>query len=608
MSSSVPHVGIDDCDDFTFTEDPAGHKVRVPVSKEYVFKVVVLGDYSVGKTSLIKRLLSVSASSLSLGHNGDDSDMGDSDDDSDAEAVLAAVTPTMGTDFYSLTVPNAVPGASVRLQIWDTAGLEKYAPNYKSTLRNASFVICVFDVTSASSLHSVVDRHLSIAAEHLPELDQSSIMVVANKADIVADVANNTRELRHARQRALLPEGAFLVANDAATATDTNDGSAGICTSADGVGEDSIVTARKVQAEVLDLFTDVHYAEVSAKTKQHLREMLQAVCYALLRNSADGHLNEQIPARTPPSEVLARTVLPRDSVASPLTAVGIPALSSSSEPPVDPDTSKILPAVVPRDLAGADGVQPSVRETPAPPAGSWRSTGAFTFDVAPTHSGLTAVFSPIEGFDRDIVKPEGDESPPSHAVVSDDSPVNRPSTEMPTPRESFLKPADAGGAHLDGSAGARKPRRAPDLNENPKARKERERAEMKELLEGAGQRRASSSGGLAAPDCLDVRLRSDADKMEMDMARGLDNVSDASSALWPGAMTTNLDSLGVQSGRQVERGAEGRESDDDDGARMQAQLRERFAQIERDVHKNAAAAKQRAKKAKAKGKCQCCVL
>ncbi|KAG5471307.1 hypothetical protein LSCM1_01384 [Leishmania martiniquensis] len=602
MLSSAQHAGIADCDDFTYTEDPAGERVRVPVSKEYVFKVVVLGDYSVGKTSLIKRLLSIADASLSLGHNGDDSDMGDSDDDSDAEVVLEAVTPTIGTDFYALTVPHAVLGASVRLQIWDTAGLEKYAANYQSTLRNASFIICVFDVTSASSLHSVVDRHLSIAAEHLPELDQSSIMVVANKIDIVADASSNARAFCNARKRALRPASAFVDANDAATATGTDDGSADIFTSADGLEEDDIVTARKVQAEVFELFTDVHYAEVSAKTKQHLKELLQEVCNALLRNSTDSDLRAQIPAGTPPKEMLARTLLPPHAGASIFTAPRVPALSASTEPQADSATSTMpaAAAAVTRDAPHTDCLQPSPCKAAPPPAGSWRSTGAFSFDLAPTHSSSTAVFSPLEVSNGDMRRRDDDVSPPSDVVSIADSPVNRPSTEMPTPRASVKKSADAGGG--------KQRRREPDPTEDPMARKLREQAEMKELLEGARRRSASSSRGLAATGGSDVRPLSSAETTKTGMDRTLGGPRDASTASQPGAMTTSLDLLGMQDECKVKRGSAGRDSDDEDGVRMQAQLKERFAQIERDIREDGAMAKLRARKTKVKGKCHCCVV
>ncbi|CBZ29144.1 putative ras-like small GTPases [Leishmania mexicana MHOM/GT/2001/U1103] len=610
MSSTGQHANIGDPDDYTYTEDPAGQQVKVPVSKEYVFKVVILGDYSVGKTSLIKRLLSIPASCASPSRHEDCSDMDDSVGDSDADDALAAVTPTVGTDFYSLILPDVVPGASVRLQIWDTAGLEKYAASYERTLRNASFVICVFDVTNPSSLHSVVDRHLSLVAEHVPHLDQADVMVVANKIDIIADVSTSGTALRSARKRARLPDNAFVIAIDEDASTATNDSSADIFASAEGASEDPIVTARKVQAEVFDLFTDVHYAEVSAKTKQHLREMLHAVCYALLRNSVGDNPNLRIPDGTPPSEVLAHTVLPQAAGANCSTGATVPIFSA---PQLDPATIKTPPAAVPRDSPTTGSLRPPRRTTSAPPAASWRSTEAFSFDLAPTQFSSEAVFSPVDGSDGAIDKPGGDGSALLHVVASGDSPVDGSSTRLPTPRGDLTKGVDAGDVHLDSTGGSTEPRTGPDPKEDPKARKEREQAEMKAVLSRAGRRKANPNGGDADTGSSAAWLQGDADRMENDVALGLKKAGDASSASCRGPVSSILDSHGVQDHGKGNQGIRGRDSDDDDdGVRMQVQLKERFAQIEHDIRQNATAAHQRAtkakKKTKTKGKCNCCVL
>ncbi|KAK7201934.1 Ras-like small GTPase [Novymonas esmeraldas] len=639
MTSAKSCVAVDDADDFTYTEDPSGEQVKVPVATEYVFKVVVIGDYSVGKTSIIKRLLALPASSLSLSgghHNGNGSDLEDSGNDSDEDGDgLAAVVPTVGTDFYSLSVPDVVPGASVRLQMWDTAGLEKYAAKYENTFRNASFVICVFDVTSAASLHNVVERHLSIAAEHVPELDQSNIMVVANKIDIVADVANNTTALRDARKRARSPETAFGAANDEDTATNTDDeGSTSHFTSADGVAKDALVTARSVQAEVLDLFGDVHYAEVSAKTRQHLRYMLRTVCYALLRNSANASATLQIPDEVPPSEVLARSALPPYPGGPAPTLVSVPPMA----PP--PATRRQAPPQEQQQQQGAEGataaspvggapvrsagdssdsLPPQPKKTPAPPGGTWRSTGAFSFDMAPTQFGSTGVFSPIEASDEGTSKPGGSgEGAPLHIGSGGggaDSPVDNSSTRLPTPRTSLIRPVHAEDVHLhlNGTAAAANRRAAPDPNEDLKARKEREQAEMKALLSRAGQRKGAGDDGAASGGAATggsaAWLRSDADRMEDDVTGERDKAGDArSSSARPGMTSSLLDSLGVQG---TDKAKTDRASDDEDGTRMHAQLKDRFAQIEHDTRQDTALARERAKRAKkqakAESKCKCCV-
>ncbi|GET91081.1 hypothetical protein, conserved [Leishmania tarentolae] len=614
MSSTGKHVNIGDADDYTYTEDPAGQQVRVPVSNEYVFKVVILGDYSVGKTSLIKQLLSISASPLSPRSNDDGSDLDESVAHSDVDDVLETVTPTIGTDFYSLTVTDVAPSASVRLQIWDTAGLEKYAANYESTFRNASFVICLFDVTNPSSLNSVVDRHLSLVGEHMPHLDQSAIMVVANKIDLIADVsANSTKEGRSASKRSRIRGNEFVNAIDNDASVDTSDGSTDILTSADGVRDDIIVTAQEVQEEVFDLFTDVHYAEVSAKTKRYLREMLEAVCYALLRENVADNGKMRLPHEAPLSEVFARTVLPRHRSAKGLTGASEPPIPALSASQVDPATTTTTqPIAVPRDSPTAGSLQQTPKNTPAPVSASWRSSEAFSFDLAPAHLSAKAFFSPAEGSDVATDKPGVCDSPLRHVGCGSDSPVDMSSTWLPTPPRGAEKVVDARSVHLDLEADSTGPPATPDSKVHPKTRKEREKAEMTALLRRADGRKGNLTGHDAGTGSPVAWLESDADKMENDVARGLKHAGDVPSTSRPGPCSFLLDSKRVEGHREGTPGAGSRDSDDD-GAGMQMQLKQRFAQIEHDIRQKAAAEKQRAKEAKkkqkkAEEKCKCCIL
>lgn len=619
MPSGGANIEVDEVDDFTYTEDPSGNQVKVPVASEYVFKVVVVGDYSVGKTSLIKRMLATPAASLATGHGSqarhtnDDDDAEDSGgDDESGDDVLAGVAPTVGTDFYSLALPSLLPGISVRLQIWDTAGLEKYAAKYENTFRNASFVICVFDVTSAGSLHNVVERHLSTAAEHVPDLDQSNVMVVANKIDIVADLANNTSALRDARKRAQSPETAFVSTNDEDTATNTADGAAGeFFTSTDGVDKDAIVTAQAVQSEVFNIFGDVHYAEVSAKTKAHVGDMLRSICYALLRNSSDGTLT--IPSDRTGGEAFARTVLPlRSGLTSPTRTTPVPSLSPVTAPPAPGGAAK----------------KEAAKPTPAPPAAAaWSTTGAFAFDMAPAQFGSTSVYSPMEGTDDVTAHPHDDAATPLPGHLAPDSPLDKSNTMLPAPRDTGKKPVDTSDVHVDVNPpkGA-KSRPALNLNEDPNVRKEQEQAEMKALLSRVGQRKAgqdADGGGDSAPAATAgggggsaAWRRSDADKMEDDVAEGRDTAMSApsvTSTVRPGITSSILDSMGLQDGDKKKPDKKANASDsDEDGRRLQTSIKDRFAQIEHDVRQDAAWARQRAKTAKkqekAKSKCNCVVM
>lgn len=83
-------------------------------------KIVMVGDVAVGKSSIINCL---------LGHKFKDT----------YEA-------SVGVDFFSKTVK--FKGKSLKLQIWDSAGQEKYKSLIPSYVRGSAIIFVVYDVTS----------------------------------------------------------------------------------------------------------------------------------------------------------------------------------------------------------------------------------------------------------------------------------------------------------------------------------------------------------------------------------------------------------------------------------------------------------------------------
>ena len=128
------------------------------MSLHLVVKVVVIGDQSVGKTALVRRL---------LGHHFD-------------QDVYDA---TIGVDFASHRVD--LPGASVKLQIWDTAGQEVFRSITRMYFRHVACALVVCDVTDHNSVAHVAawvqDLHSSNAIDHSRRT--TSVVVVANKTD-----------------------------------------------------------------------------------------------------------------------------------------------------------------------------------------------------------------------------------------------------------------------------------------------------------------------------------------------------------------------------------------------------------------------------------------
>jgi small GTP-binding protein len=116
-------------------------------------KVVIIGDASVGKTSLILRYVNNSFSDN--------------------------VKPTIGCDHYDKDV--SANGANVKLSIWDTAGQERFRGLSASYYKKARCVIVVFDITKKSTFDKIDFWRDEIANFADPDV---LVFLVGNKIDL----------------------------------------------------------------------------------------------------------------------------------------------------------------------------------------------------------------------------------------------------------------------------------------------------------------------------------------------------------------------------------------------------------------------------------------
>uniref|UniRef100_A0A2P2LP34 GTP-binding family protein n=1 Tax=Rhizophora mucronata TaxID=61149 RepID=A0A2P2LP34_RHIMU len=127
-----------------------------PVSALAKYKLVFLGDQSVGKTSIITRFM--------------------------YDKFDNTYQATIGIDFLSKTM--YLEDRTVRLQLWDTAGQERFRTITSSYYRGAHGIIIVYDVTDQESFNNVkqwlneIDRY---ASENVNKL------LVGNKSDLTAN-------------------------------------------------------------------------------------------------------------------------------------------------------------------------------------------------------------------------------------------------------------------------------------------------------------------------------------------------------------------------------------------------------------------------------------
>ncbi|KAL8671726.1 MAG: hypothetical protein Q9168_003771 [Polycauliona sp. 1 TL-2023] len=117
------------------------------------FKLVFLGEQSVGKTSLITRFMYDSFDNM--------------------------YQATIGIDFLSKTM--YLEDRTVRLQLWDTAGQERFRSLIPSYIRDSSVAVVVYDISSLKSFQNTRKWVDDVRGERGNDV---IIVLVGNKTDL----------------------------------------------------------------------------------------------------------------------------------------------------------------------------------------------------------------------------------------------------------------------------------------------------------------------------------------------------------------------------------------------------------------------------------------
>ena len=119
---------------------------------DYLFKMLIIGDSGVGKSSLMNRF----------------------SDNVFSESYIN----TIGVDFKIRTIE--VNGKIIKLQIWDTAGQERFRTIVSSYYRGAHGIMIVFDITDKDSFNNV-----SMWNDEIKKYASSNVktILIGNKAD-----------------------------------------------------------------------------------------------------------------------------------------------------------------------------------------------------------------------------------------------------------------------------------------------------------------------------------------------------------------------------------------------------------------------------------------
>jgi Ras-related protein Rab-21 len=119
------------------------------------FRIVLIGDPSVGKTSLLSQLVDHKFSAIQ--------------------------TPTVGANYQ--IYPTRIDSLDVELQIWDTAGQERFRALGPIYYRYADAAVAVYDVTNHESfdaLETWIRGFFEVAGT------RAKVAIVGNKSDLGA--------------------------------------------------------------------------------------------------------------------------------------------------------------------------------------------------------------------------------------------------------------------------------------------------------------------------------------------------------------------------------------------------------------------------------------
>eukprot|EP00735_Rhodelphis_limneticus_P013180 TRINITY_DN672_c0_g1::TRINITY_DN672_c0_g1_i1::g.28862::m.28862 TRINITY_DN672_c0_g1::TRINITY_DN672_c0_g1_i1::g.28862 ORF type:complete len:210 (-),score=11.83,sp/Q05737/YPTM2_MAIZE/44.94/3e-56,Ras/PF00071.17/3.4e-56,Miro/PF08477.8/9.9e-19,Arf/PF00025.16/2.6e-17,Gtr1_RagA/PF04670.7/1.1e-09,GTP_EFTU/PF00009.22/1.8e-06,MMR_HSR1/PF01926.18/0.00041,SRPRB/PF09439.5/0.001,PduV-EutP/PF10662.4/0.047,ATP_bind_1/PF03029.12/19,ATP_bind_1/PF03029.12/1.1,FeoB_N/PF02421.13/0.2,FeoB_N/PF02421.13/4.7e+02,G-alpha/ len=144
-------------------------------SANYLFKILLIGEAAVGKTSLFASFLEQGAPSHYLA--------------------------TIGVDFSVQTVQYK--GKTVKLQVWDTGGQERFRSITQQYFRGAHGVMLVYDITKRKTFEAL-PYWLEDVSKYCTRNDICCILV-GNKVDLESQREVRTEEALHYAEQNGLP-------------------------------------------------------------------------------------------------------------------------------------------------------------------------------------------------------------------------------------------------------------------------------------------------------------------------------------------------------------------------------------------------------------------
>jgi len=146
---------------------------HAPDAWDFIFKLLIVGDSAVGKTSLLLRFCDATFSDVYIS--------------------------TIGVDFKVKT--SRVEGKVIKLQIWDSAGQERFRSITSSYYRNTHGILMVYDITDLRSYENIKNW---LDEVHRYAKKDVRTMLVGTKSDMA-----NKRAVKEELSKAFAEENAM---------------------------------------------------------------------------------------------------------------------------------------------------------------------------------------------------------------------------------------------------------------------------------------------------------------------------------------------------------------------------------------------------------------
>tara|TARA_Y100000389_G_scaffold114318_1_gene111503 strand:+ start:2892 stop:3608 length:717 start_codon:yes stop_codon:yes gene_type:complete len=132
---------------------------------DHLFKILLLGDSNVGKSSLIFDILNYK----------------------NKESEIKTLENTLGVDFHfkELIVDNR----EIKIQIWDTAGQERFRSITSSYYKTAHGILLIFDLNNHTTLNNI-NTWMNELNQFI-DIKKLPIILIGNKSDLKRNINNN---------------------------------------------------------------------------------------------------------------------------------------------------------------------------------------------------------------------------------------------------------------------------------------------------------------------------------------------------------------------------------------------------------------------------------